>query len=362
MKKTLKLMLCLLVSLMMISIVQAAEIDHFKGIIDDDVTLEDEVAGSVVLAGVSAEMSGTADGVSFMLGNQVVFNGESEYVALAGNSIEVSGVVNKDAFIAGNLITIDENTELKRDVVIVGTDVEISGVIGRNVSIYATTVSLNDVKIEGDVKIYASLIEINGETEIGGNLSYPTDAEVSVDEAATIGETIETEAIAEKEESLATTLMNDFLSFISLVLVFAVLSLVGPKMFTKLQDKYDKFDFNKGLETFTKGMLFLVLVPIIVLILFLMSIGIPLALILLALYFIVVYLSTIFTGYLIGYKLWQKFFKKDINMLVVGIFGLAVLFVLNLIPGISFITAAISLFVGIGIMYDVLIKQLGFSK
>ena len=96
-------------------------------------------------------------------------------------------------------------------------------------------------------------------------------------------------------------LMGKFWSFMSLILIFAVLSLAASKIFTRVQKEYDKFDFNKGLETFTKGLMFLIIVPFIIVILFLMSIGIPLSLILLALYFIIMYLSTIFTGYLLGY-------------------------------------------------------------
>ena len=148
----------------------------------------------------------------------------------------------------------------------------------------------------------------------------------------------------------------------SLILIFAVISLAASKIFTNIQDEYSKFDFNKGLETFTKGLLFVILVPIIIFILLLMSIGIPLALILLAFYFIIMYLSVIFTGYLIGYKLWQRFFNNDINMLVVGIFGLAILFVLNLIPGINFIVSLLSLIIGIGIIYDVIIKKIGSNE
>ena len=146
------------------------------------------------------------------------------------------------------------------------------------------------------------------------------------------------------------------------MLVLAVLSFIASKMFLKVQEEYDKFDFNKGLETFTKGLVFLILIPIIIFILFLMSIGIPLALILLALYFIIMYLSFIFTGYLLGYKIWQRFFNNDINLLVVGIFGIAILFVLSLIPGISFIVSTLSMIIGIGIIYDTLLKKFGSDE
>lgn len=362
MKKSFKILFCLMLSFVMISNVQAETIDHFNSKIDNEVTMDDKVNGSTALVGTNTEMKGSADGVSFMLGNQVIFNGDTEYAVFAGNSIEVSGIISKDTFIAGNLITINKDAELQRDAVIAGADVEIHGTISRNVSIYASSVSFKGAKIEGNVKIYASNIEADKDTEINGNLSYPSDAKVNISKGVVNGKTTKTDAIQQDNNSFVTTMMGKFWSFMSLMLVFAVLSLVASKIFTRMQKEYDKFDFNKGLETFTKGLLFLILMPIIIFVLFLMSIGIPLALIFLALYFIIMYLSTIFTGYLIGYKLWQRFFNNDINMLVVGIFGLSILFVLNLIPGISFIVSLLTMFIGIGIIYDVILKKIGSNE
>ena len=362
MKKSIKLLLCLFVSFVMINGVQAKTINHFQGKLDDDVTINDEVNGSLVLAGSNTEMNGKADGISFMAGNKVVFNGESEYIALVGNSIEIKGTVIKDSFIGGNIITIEKDASLQRDAVVAGSDIEIHGNIGRNISIYGSNVNLVGAEIEGNVNIYANSIKADEDTVINGNLSYPEDAEVSIAKDAVKGKITKTDAIQSNENGFVTTMMGKFWSFLSLMLVFAVLSFAASKLFVRVQKEYDKFDFNNGLETFTKGLVFVILVPIIIFILFLMSIGIPLALILLALYFIIMYLSTIFTGYLIGYKLWQKFFNNDINMLVIGIFGIALLFILNLIPGISFIVSMLSMFIGIGVIYDVVLKKMGSNE
>ncbi len=359
--KKIRLFICLLISFMMIGTVQAKDISHFHAEVDNDVKLEDNVAGSTVLAGSNASMTGKADGVSFVLGNKVEFKGKSEYGVFAGNSINVSGLINKDVFVFGNLIDIDKDASLKRDALIVGTDVVVKSDIGRNISIYASSISIKDSKIEGNVKLYATNIEIDDKTEIKGNLSYPEDASVKFSEESVAGKVIKTDAIESEDNTLASIMMGKFWSFLSLILVFAVLSLVASKLFVRVQNEYEKFDFNKGLELFTKGLLFLIFIPIIIFTLFLMSIGIPLALILLALYFIIIYLSNLFTGYLIGYKIWQKFFDKDINMLVVGIFGFAILFILNLIPGINFIVSILTMIIGIGIIYDVILKKIGSS-
>lgn len=362
MKKIYKLFLVLFMMFISINGVQAKQIDHFYGKIDSDIKLEDDVNGSTLLVSENTEMKSKAEGVSFLFGNKVVFDGQSEYGLFIGNSLEIAGIVSKDTFIGGNVITIEKGAELQRDTIIAGANVEIKGTISRNISIYASSVSFKGAKIEGNVKIQAGLIEVDDKTEIKGNLSYPEDASINVSKEVIEGKLIKTEALMQSEDNFVTTMMSKFWSFMSLMLVFAVLSLVASKMFVRVQEEYNKFDFNKGLETFTKGLIFLVLTPIIICILFLMSIGIPLALILLALYFIVMYLSVIFTGYLIGYKIWQKFFNNDINLLVVGIFGIAILFVLSLIPGINFIVSMLSMVIGIGIIYDTLLKKIGSDE
>ena len=362
MKKLFKIFVLLVLTFMMNSSVMAKEVEHFKSDIDTDVEIKDDVNGSAAALGDSAKMSGKVDGISFIVGNNASFSGNSEYIAAIGNSLEVKGIVSKDAFIAGNIIEIEKKADLQRDVIVLGADIEISGKIGRNVSIYGTNIKVKGAEIDGNVKVYGTNLNVDKNTVIKGNLSYPEDASVKVSDEVVGGKVIKTEAIQNNNEGFIATVMSKFWYFMSILLVFAVLSLVCSKLFVRVQKEYNEFDFNKGMETFTKGLMFLIVVPFIIFILFLMSIGIPLALILLAVYFIVMYLSTVFAGYLLGYKLWQKFFDKDINMLVVGIFGFAILFVCSLIPGISFIVSALTTIIGIGIIYDVFLRKLGFNK
>ena len=286
MKKTFKFLVFLIVSFMMVGSVQAKTIDGSYGKIDNNVKMEDEVNGSVFLAGSKNEMTGQADGVSFMVAESVNFNGTSEYIAVAGNTVDVNGAVYKDSFIAGNIVNIDSEADLRRDVVVAGSEVEINGNIGRNVTIYASKVTFKGATIQGNVNIYASSISADKETKINGNLSYPEDAEVSIADGVVGGKTTKTEVAEDNSNGFITMVMSKFWSFMALMLVFAVLSFAAPKLFTRMQKEYDKFDFNKGLEVFTKGLVFMILVPVIIFILFLMSIGIPLALILLALYFL----------------------------------------------------------------------------
>ena len=86
-------------------------------------------------------------------------------------------------------------------------------------------------------------------------------------------------------------------------------------------------------------------------------IGIPLGIILMLLYGIAIYLTTIFTAYLIGYNFWQKVFKKDINILFLGLIGLFILLILGLIPGVRTLVSIITTLVGLGIIASILKRK-----
>lgn len=343
-----------MVMFVMTPLVYAEDSEHFYSESGNNVNLEDNVDGSTTLAGEHVTTTGEVKGIAFNVGNNVEFAGTADYAVLAGNSITIDGTINNDTFVAGNLVNITENANLDRDVIIAGSEVEISGTIGRNISIYAGSVTFKGANITGSVKVYSSNIKVDDETVVEGNFSYPEDASIELDEKIVAGQIIKTDPINSNEVNIGNILLNKLISLASLLLTFAVLSLIFGRFFTRIEKKYEKMDFNLGIETFTKGLVILILVPIIMIFLFCIRIGIPLAFVLLALYIIAIYLSTIFTAYLLGYKLWQKFAKKDGNTLLIGVIGLVIIVLLGLIPGVSTFVTLFTLLIGLGVMYDVI--------
>ena len=79
--------------------------------------------------------------------------------------------------------------------------------------------------------------------------------------------------------------------------------------------------------------------------------------IILALYFITIYISTLFSGYLFGYKLWQKFLNSDINLLLVGMLGYSLLFLLELIPVVGSLIKLLFTLFGIGIIIKLFMEN-----
>lgn len=335
--------------------VQAKNINHFYTAADGDVSLKDDVNGSVFLAGNDIESTGRTTGVNFIAGNDIDFSGSSEYGLFAGNSIDVNGEIDRDVLIAGNIINIGKKANLHRDLIIFGSDIEVLGKVERNVTLYARKVSFKGAQILGNVRIYAEEVNVDSDTTISGKLSYPQDAKASI--SSNITNIEKTSPIQTDDDELISYLMSRLWAFMAVVFIFALLSLICPRLFDCINDEYKELGFNKIVETISRGLVFLIIVPVLCLMLFILPFGIPLSLIVLALYMIIIYLSTLFSGYLIGYKLWQRYLNKDINVLLIGILGYVILFTVELIPAIGIFVRMLCLFMGIGIITKLVVKK-----
>ena len=351
--KKIKIMLFAFIVFFVGPSVYFADVNHFFSKGDNNVDMSKVYNSSVAVAGDTVNITGTVNGIAFGAGNKVVFDGEADYGVLAGNNININASVLKDTFVAGNVITTTDKSMFNRDVIIAGTDVSLSGDYERNVSLYAGTVTLKNVNIKGNLKFYGQNITISEGVVIDGTLSYPEDSNYNGNETAVIGSIEKTPAIqTEDEENYFVTLSSKLWSLLGTILVFAFISIFFPKVFNRIDEKYKEISATECVEVFTKGLVILILVPIISAMLFFTMVGIPLAVILLLVYGISIYLSSIFTGYLIGYKIWQKVFANEGHILFYGLIGLVILFMLELIPGVRFAVVIIAILVGLGLIFD----------
>lgn len=337
--------------------VNAKEINHFTTKATDEIILEGTYNSSVVAAGQSVDFSGIVKGIAIGAGNKIELNGQTDYSILAGNNINIKGKVNNDSFIAGNIITIEDTATIDRDIVIAGSDIELNGTFSRNVSVYGNKVTVKNANIKGNLKVYSERVTIQKESYIAGTLFYPEDSIYKASDDAVITNVEKTPAIkTQDDEDYFDTISGKLFSFLCLALIFAAISLFIPKALNNINDKYEKFELGEAVEVFTKGLVILILVPVIAILLCCTMIGIPLGIIIIMLYGICIYTSTVFTGYLIGYKIWQKFFDKDAHILFFGLIGLFVLLILNLIPGVRTLVSIISTLVGLGLIFDCIKK------
>ena len=288
-----------------------------------------------------------------MAGKSVTFNGTLDYGMLAGQKVNVNGTINNDVLIAGDTITFADDFKSERDVFVFGKLVNISGDIDRNMVIYADKVVIDKADID-NLKIKASVIEINDDVTID-EFDYNEDASIKIGDKASIT-TTNLSAKLHKNYTLTEQLLSNAMSYAMIMVVFVALALIVPGMFKRIEKKQELTTFN-FVSMMGYGALSLIIFPLLGSLLFLSVIGIPLAIILFAFYIAVFMLSIIFTGYYLGLVIYKKLLKKDVNILLSGLMGITILYLLSIIPKIGFIVALVYALAGMGVVIKLFAKD-----
>lgn len=330
--------------------VKAEDNNTNKSIIigEDNVSFNQNVVGSAIIGGDNVTASGNVDGLLITGANNLSHNGITDYAIMGGNTVSVSGTYKKDVIMGGNVINVSSDSSFGRDVIVGGSNVTISGTINRNLTVYGSIVTLTDATIKGDVVIKAETINVKDTTTIEGNLTYTTGDNVQISSDATINSISPIEA-ANKATNYS-NMMSKMFGYVTCLVVFATLALLIPRAFN--QTAREEFKFMKILSLSGNGLLMLILIPLLAFILIALFIGIPLGIIVIGLYLLMLYLSNLFTGYYLGKNVWIKWIKKKDNILLQGLIGITIMFILYLIPIVGILTSIVSILVGLGLIYD----------
>ena len=221
----------------------------------------------------------------------------------------------------------------------------------RDAKIYAMNVTING-NINGNVDIKSSDIKING--NIDGVLSYNEDA--VIENKGNVNEFNITEKMY-KEITFQEKVWQFITNYGSLLLIFLFFAFITPKLFKRIEHKNEKLTILNFFSLFGFGTLSVILIPIIFILLLTLVFGTSLAILLLIFYIVCIWLSSLFTSYLIGYLVWKNIIKKDNNVYLIGLIGISIISVLSIIPFIGNLISVISIFVGMGIILQQLKKD-----
>lgn len=353
MKKKLLGILLIILSIFTISNVYAEDkevktYDGFKAIAGDKITLEENINGSAAIAGETIDLKSYINGNAFIASNTINLTGKIENAFLAGNTINIKGNIEKDAFIAANYVTISKDATLSRDSYIAAANIDISGNIERNISVAGEIVNINDANIKGNVTIIASEIIIGNNVTIDGTLKYNENIKSTIGEEATINN-VEKIAIETQEKNDTTSYIKSLIySIVGLLVVFVVLQTIAPNLFNNIsKTTQEKKNITNILFA---GLASIILIPIISAVLMITTFGFSLSILLLTTYFVIMYLSTILSGYVLGEVIYQKLFNKNDNPYAIGAIGIIILTLLKLIPYLGGLINLITISLGFGIV------------
>ncbi len=322
------------------------------GLFDETVNQEGEYDSIRFIGGNNVNNKAVVDGISFGFGNNVTSSGKVTYGVYAGNVINVNEIIEKDLFVAGNNITITDVAVLGRDVFLAGNNINIYANVTRDLRAGGSIVSLKGITIGGDAIIDADRILLDENTTITGKLSYPTSAEVQGLNLATIG-SVETRVVEEIDVEETVKAFNTYM-FVTWLVAAIVTMLILLSVCPGIREKLNKTKVEAGeiFKTSLIGLGILVCVPVVALFTVFTGLLTPVSLIVLALYFICIYLSSLFAAYVIGHTIMLKGFKVKKDRYALSIMlGIALVRILCLIPIIGGLLSFILLIYGLGLIY-----------
>ena len=269
---------------------------------------------------IAGEFRGDLWGASF--GVNYIGNSDRNVRFAAFNNVTIEGEIQKNLIaIVPNFnnatIKLTEQSEILGSTFLFGENVIIQGTTG-DATIYANKATIGG-KISGDLKIVANDIVILNNTQISGDLNYLSATELFAPPSAKIGGEI---------KAIPAPIVKNENGFLTKVYLFFATVLVAIPFF-KFFPNYAgisaaTFRFHPWRCLIT-GLISLFAVPIFCISLCASLIGLPLGLIIAAMYGIIVYLSEIIFGLIIGIVIFKHLkFTAPKNAILPGLAGLAV--------------------------------------
>jgi len=317
----------------------------------------EDIEGDLIAAGGRIEVKGKVSQDLMVAGGMINLGGDvGDDVRTAGGIITISGNIGDDLMAAGGQITVKNDANVGGELMVSGGTISIGGEVIGDALLSGTNITISG-KINGSVKIDdVEELTVTDGAEIAGDLEYRSAMKADISDKAKIGgEVKETIKVVEKEVEVvskapwavfsATYFGSKMISFLSLFVLGIILLLAVPKFFEKFIDRMKRtLGYCVG-----AGAIMLFGVPIGALIIFLISIilfitligaglgllGIASNAIIIVLYALFIYTSTVFLSYFIGRMI---LIKTSLNMSKYGwkvlayLVGLAVVVVAYSIP------------------------------
>lgn len=265
----------------------------------------------------------------------------------SGNNVILSGTVNGDAYLSGGNIIVDGT--INGDLLAAGGTITIKGNVVNNIRVAAGQVTILG-NVGRNVTIAAGQIILTREAKITGSLTYWSSSKAYIQPGAVItGRTTQNvppqkiptrNIIGDITRALITLKILNLLSYFILGLI--LLKLLPIHTRRKINILQTKPWISLG-----TGFLTVILFPFIFLILLITIIGIPIALILLAAFLILAYISVIFVSFWFGQIILNSLGTKNKGVWALLV-GLIIYEMLTIIPLIGWIVSLFTLFFGVG--------------
>ena len=294
---------------------------------------------------------------------------EGDVFIVSGGTVNIDTTVTGNAFICSPSVIISENATVNASMFTVTNSLNIVGSIGVNVYNVSDDFTLggiikndlfntsNKATLNGSIYDSANIssenITISEDANIEKNLNYSSKEVINIPDNIVKGE-IKYSLIDTKQDHSFD--LNDFIfSVISFMIFVIVIFMISKWLNCEVINNYPDFAQNLP-KSLLYGLLGLIITPIVCILLLILGVTINLSLVLMAIYFILLFISSsiviIALAKLMSDKLHTKFEKANNTLLsILSIAVLSLVYkILQLIPTFGIIVTFAFVIVGIGIL------------
>lgn len=348
-----------------VSIKKGNDIQDDLYIAGNNISVDSIIFGDLVTAGGNVIISeNVSEDITAVGGTITILGNSSGDVRVLGGNILINGDVADDLIVIGGSVTVSPDVSIGGDLIVTGGQASIDGNVVGNVKITGGTATIGG-HINGNVK--ASVDEsltINKGAIIDGNLEYgakKSDALKIEDGAVVTGQTIFKEISTAKKEGAKNFIMATIgIAIILKLITLIIVALVLTWLFKNFSNSVIKEAIKNPLQMLGKGFVTLVIVPIASILLMVTLFGAPLGIAALLFYGVLVILSCVYAGVLVGVWANQKINKSDHSAItwknVIG--GIVLLLIVKAIPFIGWIIGLSVFLVVLGAITNIAQKKM----
>lgn len=330
-----------------------------------NVSINSIVSGDLFAAGGNILVSENVTEDALITGGSITLLGDTGGdLRAAGGDIVSAGKVAGDLLLVGGSIAVSSDVSVGKDLIIAGGQVTVDGEVMGDAEITAGVVTING-HIHGDVIVKAGEKLVIGDgAVIDGNLSYSANNAKALhlnEDAVVTGKTtfkqIETVQKAELQNFIVAA-VGAMVLFKIVVSIIAALILIW--LFRNFSNSVVEGVGQNPLRMLGYGFVVLIVAPAAALLLFVTLLGFPLGLMILLAYGLILLVSGIYAGVVVGAWLSKIIFHADTTVITWKnvVSGVVVLAVVNLIPIVGWIIGTFVFLVTVGSMADILHKKL----
>lgn len=314
------------------------------------ITSAGKINGDLVIGGGNIVISGDIkEDLTIGGGNISIFSNVGDDIRVGGGTIIINGKIGGDLIVGGGQVTIS-GPGINGDMAIGGGNIRIDAPIIGDLLIGGGNVYIN-APIGGNVKINADKITLGKNAIISGNLNYKSSEEIIKEDGAVIKGVVDFELI--KKGSVPSKVLAGIFS-VFLLLKFLSL-LVCALVVGLLLQRYSKEIITKAIKRplleLGRGIIVMILIPIISLLLLITVIGIPFGILGLLGFIIMMLFAWIIAPIILGSVVYRYFSKKELEISWKTILlGVVIFILVGLIPFIGSLVRALLILITLGVI------------